>query len=75
MDRIIEERPTEKVVIKETDHDHVHDAPARNNTAVIIAVVVIILLLIVLFGRGLFGGSGNGDNGGTNVAPSTNTSQ
>ncbi len=71
MARIIEEEPTERVVVHERDHDHIHEAP-RSNTALIVGIIIVILLLVLLFGRGLLGGSSS-SGGGTdiNITPPT----
>lgn len=70
VDRIIEERTTEPVVIHERDQD-THKSGSK--TGLIIAIIVIILLLILVFGRGLFSGSSSTPS--MNVAPSRSGAQ
>ncbi len=72
MARIVEDEPTERVVVHERDHDHIHDAPRRSNVGLIVGIVLVILLLILLFGRGMFGSSSSGSSGGGSQAPSVN---
>lgn len=70
MARVIEEEPTEKVVVHEREREVV-PRDRGSNAGWIAAVIIVLLLLLLLFGRGLFGGSS--DSGGTdvNVSPST----
>lgn len=72
VERVIEEKSTEPVVIREENHDHVRDT-SGSNVGVIIAVVVIVLLLLLLFGRGLFNGSGGSSTPDVNVTPSSSS--
>jgi Na+-translocating ferredoxin:NAD+ oxidoreductase RnfD subunit len=74
VDRVIEERPADRVIVDDRRTEHVRDT-SGNNTGVIIAVIILLIVVLALvFGRGLFGGGGS-SSPDVNVTPSTSSGQ
>lgn len=73
MARVVEEEPTEKVIVHERERD-VAPRDGGSNLGWIIAIIIIVIVLLLLFGRGLFGGGGSGSTDVNVTPPSTNVS-
>jgi hypothetical protein len=73
VDRVIEERPADRVVVEERQTETVRDT--NSNTGWIVAgVILLIIILALIFGRGMFGG-GDSSTPAVNVTPTTTTGQ
>ncbi|HWT55867.1 MAG TPA: hypothetical protein VN031_02435 [Candidatus Microsaccharimonas sp.] len=74
MAEVVERRPADQVVV-ERDHEHYQDNRSGSNAWAIVAVVVVILALLLIFGRGMFGGSGGSSAPNVNITPSSSSGQ
>jgi hypothetical protein len=72
-DRVIEERPADRVVVEE--RDHVHEDRGTNTGVIIAVIILLIVVLALVFGRGLFSGGGGSSAPATGGTPSTSSGQ